>query len=217
MDAARSDLSQLLCDVNGRLCVQSHGAGSDAGRSLRQGHEDNELGRRKRKRSEWHPSMCVFMMAAAEAAHLVLQELVDTSVVSDVSQQHLSSLDTNFIRVHAWNTQFEWTVCVGQCCHLLARSQTHPSSPKQNRQTSSPSTTLRGFWEQTRTNQGAAGDWLHRMNSHSNLSDVREWAWLTWYHSRCRKLSLFPAPAGCWCRVLWFPSWWFEQQQSTCL
>lgn len=55
MRAVCSDLSQLLRDVNGCLRVESHGAGSDAGRSLRQGHKDNELRRRKRKRSEWHP------------------------------------------------------------------------------------------------------------------------------------------------------------------
>lgn len=37
---------------------------------------------------------------SAGVSHLVLQELVHTAVVSDVSQQHLSSFNTDFICIH---------------------------------------------------------------------------------------------------------------------
>lgn len=40
------------------------------------------------------------IFAEQPVTHLVLKELVHTAVLSDVSQQHLSSFNTNFIYIH---------------------------------------------------------------------------------------------------------------------
>lgn len=39
---------------------------------------------------------------------LVLQEHVHATIVSDVSQQHLGSLDSNFVSVHTWHNTKTW-------------------------------------------------------------------------------------------------------------
>lgn len=44
--------------------------------------------------------LCDFTVMSAGVSHLVLQELVYTAVVSDVSQQHLSSFNADFICIH---------------------------------------------------------------------------------------------------------------------
>ena len=157
----KTDLSQLLCDVNSRLCVQCHSTGSNPRPSLCQRHEDDELRRKRRPevgedeaatrvcslqtrvsrrpaafsiettghdpsahwRSDTNKSsytsittesvildLWVSVMSAwcqcdvRKCAHLVLQELVHAAIVSYVSQQHLSSLNTDFICIHTWDT-----------------------------------------------------------------------------------------------------------------
>lgn len=85
--------------MDGRLRVERHGAGPNPGRSLRQRHEDDEL--RTEEEEGWVRSQASSSSSGVLEAHLVLQELVHAAVVSDVSQQHLSSFDADFIRVHA--------------------------------------------------------------------------------------------------------------------
>lgn len=71
-------------------------------------------GRQRRIRERSEVSRCV--------SYLVLQELVHAAVVSDVSQQHLSSFNSNFISIHTWNTH------TGEVTSVIAIWRLHSDS-----------------------------------------------------------------------------------------